>query len=139
MKKTLLCLMIGTGVLLADFSRDDVNGIVTDNSTGLLWQDDVNITATWQGALDYCEALELGGHTDWRLSNQNELHSIADYSRTDPAIDPVFQNVVSSDYWSSTSIPGYASYARDLRFENGRDNAYGKGNSLYVRCVRGGE
>ena len=59
-------------------------------------------TYTWQQALAYCEDLDLAGHTDWRLPDRNELQSIVDYSRSDPAIDPLF-STVASNYWSSTT------------------------------------
>jgi len=70
MKKILL---ITTGLslgLMADanrFSRDDTTQIVTDTTTGLQWQDDANassLTKKWTEAIDYCEALTLGGHDD---------------------------------------------------------------------------
>ena len=99
-------MIAGASALSADFNRDDSKAIVNDNATGLSWQDDADAssyTATWQGAIDYCEALTLGGYDDWRLPNINELYTIVDRGRSDPAIAAVFVNTASSGYWSSTS------------------------------------
>ncbi len=56
----------------------------------------------WADAKQYCEDLVLGGYDDWRLPNIDELETIIDYSRFDPAIDPVF-NCRSGNYWSSST------------------------------------
>jgi hypothetical protein len=72
------------------------DGTITDYATGLMWQqsDDAN-SRDWKNALSYCENLSYAGHSDWRLPNAKELHSIVDYSRTplvtnSPAIDSLF-------------------------------------------------
>ncbi len=145
MKNILLTVILCTAALLADFTRDAANGIVTDNTTTLMWQDDaVGTTTTWQGAIDRCEALELGGHTDWRLPNLNELTSIADDSRWDSSIYPVFQNIglsYWSSYWSSTTDATDFSKAWYVEFIKGRHGSdQNKSDNIhYVRCVRAGE
>lgn len=75
---------------------DNGDGTITDLATGLMWQqsDDGN-TYDWENALAYAEALTLAEHTDWRMPNAKELHSIVDYTRSpqtssSPAIDPLF-------------------------------------------------
>jgi len=127
-------LLMFTSVVSADFSRD--GDIVTDSVTNLEWQDDESVEKNWEEAIAYCEALELGGHTDWRLPNFNELYTIADHTKRNPAIDAIFQSVVSDFYWSSTTIVGDEGYAWSVYFGHGGDNWYGKSNSGYVRCVR---
>ncbi len=78
-----------------DFA-DAGDGTVTDRATGLTWTTaDSGGGLDWEGALAWCEGLELAGHADWRLPNAKELHSIVDYSRSpdatgSAAIDPVF-------------------------------------------------
>jgi len=68
---------------------DNGDGTVTDNCTGLMWQKEMAPGAyAWQAGLKYCEGLDLAGHTDWRLPNIRELHSLVDYGRQ-PAIHPV--------------------------------------------------
>lgn len=51
-----------------------------DNVTCLEWQKTPPTdTFTWQAALDYCEALTLDGHDDWRLPTRIEMASIVDF------------------------------------------------------------
>ena len=138
--KQIFLMMIGLSVMLfADFSRDNNTKIVTDNSTRLQWQDDLNISKTWTEAIAYCENLTLGNHTDWRLPNENELYSLSDMSKRNPAIDSIFKNVKSNYYWSSTTYAGFASFAWFVYFNDGRQYTISKSNSYYVRCVRAGQ
>jgi len=121
------------------FSRDDTKEVVIDSAANLMWQDDSDaktVTKTWEDAIDYCETLTLGGFDDWHLPNRNELKSIVDYSRVNPAIDPTFRNVVSTGYWSSTTVAGHASAAWLVRFNGGGDYWGAKTDMWYVRCVR---
>jgi hypothetical protein len=138
--KKIFIILLGLSVSIwADFSRDNSTSIVTDNSTGLQWQDDVNITKTWTEAIDYCEALTLGTYSDWRLPNQNELRSIADRTKINPAMDSTFQNVVSYYYWSSNTVVGDEGNAWLVGFSNGDGSWYFKSYSGYGRCVRDGQ
>lgn len=98
---------------------DNGDGTITDNATGLMWQqsDDGN-SRNWEDALSYCENLSYAGHSDWRLPNAKELHSILDYSRSpqttnSPAIDPLFScasfnnpagNSNYGYYWTSSPL-----------------------------------
>jgi len=136
--------MIGLSVgLMADFTRDAATGIVTDNKTGLQWQDnEVGSTASWQGAIDRCEALELGGYSDWRLPNINELKSIVDRSKINPAIKDGFEHTASGYYgyyWSSTTYEHDTRYAWTVYFSRSKVYHIHKNNNRYVRCVRAGE
>ena len=84
--------------------QNNGNGTVTDTTTGLIWQQDTARdsqnnydTMTWKEALAYCEALILGGNTDWRLPTIKELGSLVDLSRYNPSINTTyFPNTVSS-------------------------------------------
>jgi hypothetical protein len=61
--------------------RDNADGTVSDLVTGLMWQQAHNEKRLgWYVAKRRCEALTLGGHSDWRLPNVKELFSIADFS-----------------------------------------------------------
>ena len=98
---------------------DNGDGTITDTATGLMWQqaDDGN-THNWENALSYCEDLTLANHSDWRLPNAKELHSIIDYNRTlsatnSPAIDPLFSCTSFNNpdgeanygyYWTSSPL-----------------------------------
>jgi hypothetical protein len=129
---------------------DNGNGTVTDNLTGLMWSKNANLPGghkTWQEALDYCNNMTLAGHTDWRLLNRKELHSLIDFSQYNLALpyDYPFTNVQADNvqttyYWSSTTYaisPGSA-WIVDMWYGYMDDN--GKSyNGYYVWPVRGGQ
>lgn len=115
--------------------------VVKDLITGLEWQDDVaaaTVTKTWAEAGPYCAALSLDGG-GWRLPTIDELVYITDKSKFDPAINAVFQNKVSSNYWSSTTVASDTGNAWGVNFYYGNDHWYYKSVSSYVRCVRAGQ
>jgi len=141
--KKILLVMIGlSSMLFADFNRSST-GVITDCATGLEWQDDYsdnggNIKeANWRDAIAYCNNLQLDGG-GWRLPNINELRSIVDYTKYDPAINSSFQNSTSNRYWDSTTSIALTSYAWIVSFYDGSGGAYNKSYTLDVRCVRGG-
>jgi len=127
----------------------DRAGTVTDNCTGLMWQQataDINGNGEvgagdsiyWREALEYCERLNFAGYDDWRLPNVKELHSILDLGRTGPAIDSIFDSTVSA-YWSSTSCVDVAELAWGVDFFFGYVNTVDKlSQRRPVRAVRGG-
>jgi len=130
----------------ADFTRDNEQ-IVTDNITNLQWQDDNDaktVTKSWVDAISYCEELTLGGYTDWRLPNINELKIIIDRTKKNPEIALSFQNTNTDSpeddyYWSSTTYDDYRGDAWVVDFSYGYVNYYAKDSSYYVRCVRAGQ
>lgn len=81
-------------------------------------------------ASNYC------GYNNWRLPTKNELRSIADYGRYNPAIHPIFSNTQSSFYWSSSPYANYYSVAWGVFFDAGYDYYLYKYYSYYVRAVR---
>ncbi len=142
--RQIILILIGLSVATqaARFSRDATTQIVTDTQTNLKWQDDSDaktVSKSWQDAIEYCEALTLGGKDDWRLPNINELFYISDRTINNPALSSVFVNVYSSSYWSSTTDASSGSNAWLVFFTTG-DNFNGdKGHVDFVRCVRAGE
>jgi Protein of unknown function (DUF1566)/Viral BACON domain len=120
---------------------DNGDGTVTDTSTGLMWQQQAgSSTQTWEQALAYCEGLNLGGHTDWRLPTIKELQSLVDYSLYGPAINTTyFPNAAASWYWSSTTGANGTYGAWLVHFYNGPVHHDVKFGSNYVRAVRGGQ
>ena len=116
---------------------DHGDGTVTDNVTGLMWQqenDDVGMD--WWAALAYCESFDLAGHMDWRLPDIKELRSIVDNNRYDPAIDTTYFPGTYAEYWSSSTNANNAENAWNVSFYAGRNPSYGKQYHKYVRCVR---
>jgi len=132
--------MIGLSIsLLADFTRDSGTKIVTDSETGLQWQDNESVSMTWQNAINYCEDLTLGSHSDWRLPNRNELDTLVDDTKFNPSMSHVFEVFVSNYYWSSTTSANDSSYAWLVYFYVGGQSNNDKSNNHYVRCVRAGQ
>ena len=88
---------------------------VTDNLTGLVWEQSVSTTAVnLETALAEADTFADGGHLDWRLPNTRELMSLAHFGENDMAAwlnGAAFDGVVSGggagDFpWSSTRQPG---------------------------------
>jgi hypothetical protein len=122
---------------------DNGDGTVTDNLTGLVWLKDANCfgTRTWANALTVCNSL-AGGQCDltdssvlgdWRLPNRKELGSLLDLGNYYPALPTghPFNNVQSSNYWSSTTNARYTYFGWDVRFNDGSEAYDRKGNHYY--------
>ena len=126
------------------FSIDVNSGIVIDAIYGLAWQDTAEIfKGSYKDAVSYCENLNHGGYSDWRLLSASELLSITDYGRYKPAINKAFKYVGKEDgdkygsYWSSTGASFDAGGVWVVQFSSGFDN-WVKINSAdnFARCVR---
>lgn len=136
----------------ADFT-DNGDGTVTHHKTGLIWQrcslgqswDGTDCTGTdttfsWQQALAAGAQNTLGGFSDWRLPNRNELVSIVEYRCYFPAINnQQFPNTSSSGYWSSSPNAGYSNGAWRVDFNYGYVDGNHKDSSRHVRLVRAGQ
>jgi len=94
------------------------------------------------GAVDctqeYVEAVNAEnylGHSDWRMPSIEELRSIVDYTRYEPAIDTDYfpRTMIDNYYWSATANASYSGLAWVIYFGNGDDDGYYKD---YGRCVR---
>jgi chitodextrinase len=131
----------GGGEATAQSLTDNADGTVTDNVTGLVWQQqDDDVIRIWEQAITYCEGLSLAGSTDWRLPNINELRSIVDYGTSSPAINGTyFPGTDSSYYWSSTTYANFTSSAWYVDFGGGNVDYGSKSYYPDVRCVRGGQ
>ncbi len=142
----------------------DTNGNATDKVTGLMWQrcpigtgysnsgtpttytDDLctneNTLLSWSEALKAAQTANanlVGGYSDWRLPNVQELRSIIERRNYDPAINPVvFPSYNSSAFWSSTP-PIHSSYEHSaiaITFLDGNDIWPKRSAKVYARLVR---
>jgi len=135
--KTILVIMISlSSIVYAEFTK--IDNIVKDSLSKLEWQDDaVGSLMQWEAAINYCEALTIDKYSDWRLPNINELNSIADRSKVNPAIVNSFENTGSYNYWSSTSYENPKNDAWFVTFNNNGGTYHtSKDSNYYVRCVR---
>lgn len=64
---------------------DNGDGTVTDNVTGLMWQQDPGDKMTWDEAVDGADSFDLAGYSDWRLPTIKELYSLILFSGEDPS------------------------------------------------------
>ena len=135
------------------------SGEVTDNYTGLVWQQTDSAAPSgatvipWSGAAGYCAGLGLNGHT-WRVPSINELATLVDEAHVGPAINKtMFPNTKYGSYsnnwyWASTTY-GTSSYGWAINFDDGftgynSGSATGKNGGpewnyftgAWVRCVR---
>ena len=111
---------------------------ILDMTTGLEWQrKEPTGPMTWDEAMKYAETLRLGGHADWRLPTIEELFSLIDFSRSNPA--STFPGMPNDWFWSSSSYSGSSSDAWVIYSFNGNVYSYDKTYSYHVRCVRRGQ
>ncbi len=121
---------------------DNNDQTVSDNATGLMWQQNDAESSNWEDAVQQCQSATTANFNDWRLPNAKELQSIVDYSvspdtHKQAAINGIFNSTsieneeASTDwgyYWSSTthvdnsddgSNAAYVSFGRALGYMQG--------------------
>ncbi len=122
---------------------DHGDGTVTDELTGLMWTRNANLGGrkTWNAAIAYCNSLNHGGYSDWRLPNIQELQSLVDYGHYNPALPSghPFTGVVSSSYWSGTTFASQTFYAWVVPFFYGFVGYLDKTYDFHVWPVRAGQ
>ncbi len=135
---------------------------VKDNVTGLVWEvktDDGSIHDKtnnyrwggvthqgtnygiyyndWDALVNGTNSEALCGFTDWRVPITQELMSIVDNSRYNPAIDTdYFPNTNSSFFWSASPLANDSDYAWYVYFDGGLSNGNDRRYVRYVRLVR---
>lgn len=121
--------------------KDNENGTITDTKTCLIWQAEHVGPMPWQEAMHYAEILDLCGSRWWRLPTIEELFTLVDFTRTNPA--SAFPGAVPYDFWSLTLYDFDKFAAWHVNFNNGRrgyvyfNYCNGERVNYYARCVRG--
>jgi uncharacterized protein DUF1566 len=129
------------------------NGEVTDNYTGLIWQQAFSSAQmAWSAAAGYCSGLGLNGHA-WRVPSLNELASTVDEANVGPAVSgqrksTIFPNTVycstggvQNYYWAHEQEVGSSfswglNYCDGFTAFNSASAAFDTFPTGYVRCVR---
>jgi len=134
MKRVMYACMLAVSILYGE------NEMIRQSGTyNLIWQDDRSVVSEkmdFQGAIDYCNNLTLGGYDDWRLPLVEELFLIADRKSATQAIDSVFKNHLTNRYWANSANTQEGVNAWYVSFEKGEVASYPKELTNYVRCVR---
>ncbi len=126
---------------------------VKDLNTGLIWTRTpaLNLTQaaqkTWGNAASYCNALNLADRNDWRLPSPQELLTIIDISKYDPALDTEYFSGLSELptsttpglFWTSKTYQGNTGSAFALYVSTGHLQSWDKNDKNYVICVSGDE
>jgi hypothetical protein len=133
-------------VVLANMS----SAAVLDRETGLVWERTPSAElTTWRAAQVRCnEFVTIGNRLGWRMPTLQELASLIDLSRTDPALP-------AGHPFNDVQIPGYyftatddsrntdntwiVSFAGDGDLSNGINGSKVTPSFHYVWCVRGGQ
>ncbi|HEX2672102.1 MAG TPA: DUF1566 domain-containing protein, partial [Polyangiaceae bacterium] len=109
--------------------RDNGDGTVTDNVTGLVWQQGVGDALGASSASSYCADLDLAGYQNWRLPTVIELVSLLDFDHSPKVSTKFFPNTPAASFRSSQR--GWT-----VSFESGATSVGDDGLKLQVRCVR---
>ncbi len=144
------------------YVRDELNEVVTDVLTGLVWQDNEDVNAqgkpwltnekykecTEEGksascsetagdtAYGYCSTLVLGEYDDWRLPTVKELEGLIDYGKVAPSQSSIFKYRTANDFWSLNDFSTHKEMAWSVDFNDGKIDADNKNFFNSVRCVR---
>lgn len=121
--------------------------VVLDNLTGLMWARNANvagIATNWGTAVDYCNNLNYGGFTGWRLPNRAELASLVDQGQATSSLPPghPFGGMMTNFYWTSTTYAGDPAYAWVVWFGSdvaGTVSRSSKNSALPLWPVCGGQ
>lgn len=137
---------------------DNSDGTITDNITGLMWQQDPGEKMTWLESTEKLATFNLGGYDDWRLPTIKELYSLVDFSGITvgrdfegiPYLDtdyfvfhygaaderPIDSQMTTSTIYESTTMNNDTTMF-GFNFADGRIKGYPVGMGFYTYYVRG--
>lgn len=145
---------------------DNNDGTITDNVTGLMWEQSMGEKITFEEAFEKAANSDLGGYNDWRVPTIKELYSLIlftgrvsgqqantffidteyfDHPLGDTSIG---EREIDAQTWSSTEYVGRTMNNDEtvfgVNFVDGRIKGYpkyhpgtGTANTMYFRMVRG--
>ncbi len=146
--------------------KNNEDGTITDNVTGLMWEQDMGSKITFTEAFTKASSSKLGGHSDWRVPTLKELYSLILFSgkvkgevAIDLFIDTTYfiqllgdtslgEREIDAQTWSSTEYVSTTMLNVEtvfgVNFIDGRIKGYPKykpgsntANKMYFRMVRG--
>lgn len=93
----------------------------------------------WKDAMDEARGVRLFGCDDWRAPTIQELLSIIDYGRCDPAVDTRFFKGPYGWTWTSTEAAAPAAHAWLVGLGGGDSSRGLQADLSHVRAVRAGQ
>ena len=108
------------------------SGVIHDALLNLEWHAESIRGRNWQDAMD--KAAALGD--DWRAPAIDELASLCDRTRREPACDPVLNMPFDDWHWSSSPVVGWPEYAWLVYFDLGDVDDGHRNDGGFVRPVR---
>lgn len=147
---------------------DNGDGTITDNVTGLMWEQSMGSKLSFADAFIKADTLTVGGFDDWRVPTLKELYSlilftgrVSGQSAISFFIDTIHfhqplgntdigEREIDAQTWSSTEYVGETMGGDDtvfgVNFVDGRIKGYpkyhpgtGAANTMYFRMVRENE
>jgi hypothetical protein len=115
--------------------------IIHDVVSGLTWQNQpqngTSMVVTYEEAQKTCASLILEGTEPWRLPTRDELISLIDYGKSNPALHPLLQTISGKEsLWSLDISPQKLGWIVEMGY--GNSLLYPTIELANVRCVRGG-
>ena len=109
-----------------------------DIRTGLIWRRAIEPGMfTYKQAVDHAARIAQQTGWPWRIPNKQELETLVEKTRMNPAIDTVvFPATPSTGFWSSSLHERDHNYAWEINFSVGYANCNICGTTLAVRLVR---
>jgi hypothetical protein len=120
-------------------SYSPANSGMKDSVTGLVWQIEPEKKVKTQAeAVTYCDELQLGGQTDWRLPTRLEFVSLLDLGMgSGYALPAQIPLAATGTYWTASAT---AKEADQFYIVNDQDGTWTLGvasTTFGARCVRG--
>ena len=80
---------------------DNGDGTITDNVSGLMWQQDMGEKVTYSEALELAASMNLAGHDDWRVPTIKELYSLILFtgSNGDGTNEDTYELYIDTNYF----------------------------------------
>ncbi len=146
---------------------DNGDGTITDNVTGLMWQQDMGSKISYSDAFIKTDTITLGGYSDWRVPTIKELYSLilftgqvsntqaismfidTNYFQQPIGDTTIGEREIDAQTWSSTQYVGLTmggdTTVFGVNFVDGRIKGYPKYEppigivpmTMYFRMVRG--
>lgn len=111
---------------------------VKDNQTGLVWEQAPDLEHdVWSRSVERCTTKTVAGKQGWRAPTIQEMKTLVDPSRKDPAL-PLghpFANIKSAIFWTATPHPTDDIVAWQVSFFSGEPVTDQKSGTRRIWCV----